>query len=164
VLVYTLWLKRRTAQNIVIGGAAGAIPPLVGWAAATGSLDLAAVLLFAIVFLWTPPHFWALGMMIRRDYERAEVPMLPVTRGDRRTTSEIVLYTVALVVATIALAPADGLGWSYLAPVAVAGAVFVALAVALWRRPTTPRAGRLFRYSLLYLAVVFAATALAAAS
>ena len=164
VLVYTLWLKRRTAQNIVIGGAAGAIPPLVGWAAATGSLDLAAVLLFMIVFLWTPPHFWALAMMIRRDYERAEVPMLPVTRGDRRTASEIVLYTLALVAATLALAPADRLGWSYLLPAAVAGAVFVALAVALWQRPTTPRAGRLFRYSLLYLAVVFAAFALAAAA
>jgi heme o synthase len=164
VLVYTLWLKRRTSQNIVIGGAAGAVPPLVGWAAATGSLDLAAVLLFAIVFLWTPPHFWALAMMIRRDYERAEVPMLPVTRGDRRTASEIVFYTLALVAATIALAPADGLGWSYVAPVAVAGALFVALAVALWQRPTNPRAGRLFRYSLLYLAVVFAAVALAAAA
>ncbi|MDX6494944.1 MAG: heme o synthase [Gaiellales bacterium] len=164
VLVYTLWLKRRTAQNIVIGGAAGAIPPLVGWAAATGSLDLAAVLLFMIVFLWTPPHFWALAMMIRRDYERAEVPMLPVTRGDRRTASEIVLYTLALVAATLALAPADRLGWSYLLPAAVAGAVFVALAAALWQRPTTPRAGRLFRYSLLYLAVVFAAFALAAAA
>jgi heme o synthase len=164
VLVYTLWLKRRTAQNIVIGGAAGAMPPLVGWAAATGSLDLAAVLLFMIVFLWTPPHFWALAMMIRRDYERAEVPMLPVTRGDRRTTSEIVVYTLALVAATLALGPADRLGWSYLLPAAVAGAVFVALAAALWQRPTTPRAGRLFRYSLLYLAVVFAAFALAAAA
>jgi protoheme IX farnesyltransferase len=164
VLVYTLWLKRRTAQNIVIGGAAGAMPPLVGWAAATGSLDLAALLLFMIVFLWTPPHFWALAMMIRRDYERAEVPMLPVTRGDRRTASEIVLYTLALVAATLALGPADRLGWSYLLPAAVAGAVFVALAAALWQRPTTPRAGRLFRYSLLYLAVVFAAFALAAAA
>jgi protoheme IX farnesyltransferase len=164
VLVYTLWLKRRTEQNIVIGGAAGAIPPLVGWAAATGSLNLAAVLLFAIVFLWTPPHFWALAMLIRRDYEKAQVPMMPVTRGDRRTTSEIVLYTLALVAATIALAPADQLGWSYIAPVALAGGLFVALAVALWQRPTAPRAGRVFRYSLLYLAVVFAAAALAAAA
>jgi protoheme IX farnesyltransferase len=164
VLVYTLWLKRRTEQNIVIGGAAGAIPPLVGWAAATGSLNLAAVLLFTIVFLWTPPHFWALAMLIRRDYENAQVPMMPVTRGDRRTASEIVIYTLALVAATIALAPADQLGWSYLAPVALAGALFVALAVALWQRPTAPRAGRLFRYSLLYLAVVFAVAALAAAA
>jgi protoheme IX farnesyltransferase len=162
VVVYTLILKRRTDQNIVIGGAAGAVPPLVGWAAATGSLSLAAALLFLIVFLWTPPHFWALAMLIRRDYARAEVPMMPVTKGDRRTTTEIVAYTLALVAATIAIAPAAGLGPAYVVATALAGAMFLVLAVALWRRPTSLRAGRLFRYSLLYLAVVFAAIALAA--
>jgi protoheme IX farnesyltransferase len=163
VLVYTLWLKRRTEQNIVIGGAAGAMPPLVGWAAATGCLSLAAVLLFVIVFLWTPPHFWALAMLIRRDYERAEVPMMPVMRGDRRTATEIVAYTLVLVAATVALGPADRLGWTYLAPAAIAGGVFLALSLALLKQPTAPRAGRLFRFSLLYLAIVFGAVALAAA-
>ena len=162
VLIYTLVLKRRTSQNIVIGGAAGAIPPLVGWAAATGSLDLAALLLFAIVFLWTPPHFWALALLIRRDYERAEVPMLPVTEGERKTTNGIVGYTAALVVATLLFGPAAGVGAGYLVPVGIAGIVFAALAVALWRRPTPAAAGRLFKYSLLYLAVVFAAVAIAA--
>jgi len=162
VLIYTLVLKRRTSQNIVIGGAAGAIPPLVGWAAATGSLDLAALLLFAIVFLWTPPHFWALALLIRRDYERAEVPMLPVTEGERKTTNGIVGYTAALVAATLLFAPAAGVGADYLVPVGAAGVVFAVLAVALWRRPTPAVAGRLFKYSLLYLAIVFAAVAIAA--
>jgi len=162
VLIYTLVLKRRTSQNIVIGGAAGAIPPLVGWAAATGSLDLAALLLFAIVFLWTPPHFWALALLIRRDYERAEVPMLPVTEGERKTTNGIVGYTAALVAATLLFAPAAGVGADYLVPVGAAGVVFAVLAVALWRRPTPAAAGRLFKYSLLYLAIVFAAVAIAA--
>jgi protoheme IX farnesyltransferase len=163
VIVYTLWLKRRTEQNIVIGGAAGAVPPLVGWAAATGSLSVAALLLFVIVFLWTPPHFWALALLIRRDYERADVPMMPVTRGARRTATGIVAYTVALIAATIAIAPAAGLGWGYLAVALVSGVVFLGLAAALWLQPTVPRASRLFRYSLLYLAVVFAAVAMAAA-
>ncbi len=163
VLIYTFWLKRRTEQNIVIGGAAGAIPPLVGWAAATNSLSLAAVLLFLIVFLWTPPHFWALALMIRRDYARAAVPMLPVTQGTRRTTNGIVLYTVALIAVAVALGPAADLGWAYQAPAGIAGAAFLVLAVAVRRTPTVAGASRLFRFSLLYLAVVFAAAALAAA-
>jgi protoheme IX farnesyltransferase len=135
----------------------------VGWAAATGSLSVAALLLFVIVLLWTPPHFWALALLIRRDYERAGVPMMSVTRGARRTATGIVVYTVALIAATIAIAPAAGLGWGYLAVAVVSGVVFLALAGALWLQPTVPRASRLFRYSLLYLAVVFAAVAMAAA-
>ncbi len=162
VLIYTLVLKRRTAQNIVIGGAAGAVPPLVGWAAATGSIDAGALLLFAIVFLWTPPHFWSLALLLRRDYERAEVPMLPVTEGERRTASGILRYTWALIAATLALAPAAGLGLVYLVPVTIAGLLFAALALAVWRQPSPAAAGRLFKYSLLYLAVVFAAVAVAA--
>jgi heme o synthase len=164
VLIYTLVLKRRTDQNIVIGGAAGAIPPLVGWAAATGSIDLAALLLFLIVFLWTPPHFWALALLIRGDYERAAVPMLPVTEGERRTRAGIVRYTALLIVVTLAFAPADGLGLVYLVPVAAAGLVFAWLALALRRRPSRAGAARLFKFSLLYLAIVFAAIAVAAAA
>jgi heme o synthase len=162
VLIYTLVLKRRTAQNIVIGGAAGAVPPLVGWAAATGSIDAGALLLFAIVFLWTPPHFWSLALLLRRDYERAQVPMLPVTDGERRTASGILRYTWPLIAATIVLAPAADLGWLYLVPVTIAGLLFAVLALAVWRQPSPAAAARLFRYSLVYLAVVFAAVAIAA--
>src|SRR5207248_5135229 len=115
VLVYTRWLKRSTPQNIVIGGAAGAVPPLVGWAAATGNLTLPALALFAIVFFWTPPHFWALALLIRRDYEAARVPMLPVVRGERETTRQIVLYTVALIAITAVPFAAGTVGLGYLA-------------------------------------------------
>jgi heme o synthase len=164
VLVYTGYLKRRTEQNIVIGGAAGAMPPLVGWAAARGDLDLAALLLFAIVFLWTPPHFWALAIMLRGDYERGGVPMLPVTQGVERTTSRIVRYTVALVAVTLLFGLVDRLGIGYLAVAAASGAAFMVLAERLRRRPTGRAAGRLFGYSLVYLAVVFAAAAVVAAA
>jgi protoheme IX farnesyltransferase len=159
VVVYTRLLKRSTPQNIVIGGAAGAVPPLVGWAAATGSLAWPALGLFLIVFLWTPPHFWALALLIKRDYAAAKIPMLPVVRGDRETTRQIVLYSLVLVgFTTVPFA----LGWFsavYLAAAVALGAVFVLMAVRL-RRDQTPRhASSLFHYSLLYLALLFAAAA-----
>jgi protoheme IX farnesyltransferase len=160
VLVYTRWLKRTTPQNIVIGGAAGAVPPLVGWAAATGNLTLPALWLFLIVFLWTPPHFWALALLIRRDYEAARIPMLPVVRGARETTRQIVLYSVVLVLATLTPFLWGTLGFVYLVAAILLGAAFVWLALAL-RRETTPRhASVLFHYSLLYLALLFAAMAI----
>jgi protoheme IX farnesyltransferase len=159
VLVYTRWLKRSTPQNIVIGGAAGAIPPLVGWAAATGELALPALVLFAVVFLWTPPHFWALALLIRRNYEAAGVPMLPVVRGERETTRQIVLYTLVLVAATLVPLAWSMFGLVYTLAAVVLGAGFLWLAVAL-RRDTTPRrAALLFHYSLAYLALLFVAMA-----
>jgi protoheme IX farnesyltransferase len=159
VLVYTRWLKRTTPLNIVIGGAAGAVPPLVGWAAATGNLTLPALWLFLIVFLWTPPHFWALALLIRRDYEAARIPMLPVVRGERETTRQIVLYSIILVLATLAPVLWGTLGLVYLIAAIALGAAFLGLAVVL-RRQTTPRhASTLFHYSLLYLALLFVAMA-----
>src|SRR5439155_26055631 len=160
VLVYTRWLKRSTPQNIVIGGAAGAVPPLVGWAAATGSLALPAVFLFLIVFFWTPPHFWALALLIKRDYAAARIPMLPVVRGDRETTRQIVLYSLALVGLTIVPFAVGSFGLVYLASALVLGAVLLGLAVLLRREPTPARAAGLFHYSLLYLALLFVAVAL----
>ncbi|MDQ2983642.1 MAG: heme o synthase [Actinomycetota bacterium] len=159
VLVYTRWLKRSTPQNIVIGGAAGAVPPLVGWAAASGNVTVPALLLFAIVFFWTPPHFWALALLIKRDYEAAGIPMLPVVRGVRETTRQILLYSLLLVAVTAAPVAWGTLGVGYLVAALVLGAVFVGLAFAL-RRDTTPRrASLLFHFSLLYLALLFAAMA-----
>jgi protoheme IX farnesyltransferase len=158
VLVYTRWLKRSTPQNIVIGGAAGAVPPLVGYAAATGSLALPALWLFLIVFLWTPPHFWALALMIKNAYAAAGVPMLPVVRGDRETARQIVLYSVAMVAFTVVVGL--WLGPLYTAAAVVLGAVFVALAVLLRRDLSRGHAKLLFHYSLLYLALLFTAAAL----
>ena len=159
VVVYTRWLKRSTSQNIVIGGAAGAVPPLVGWAAATGNVGLAALLLFAIVFIWTPPHFWALAILIKDNYANARVPMLPVVRGDRATARQIVLYSLVLVGATMLPWAWGGAGPLYVVCALALGAVFVWLAEQL-RRDTTPRrAMLLFHYSLLYLALLFAALA-----
>jgi heme o synthase len=160
VLVYTRLLKRATPQNIVIGGAAGAVPPLVGWAAATGSLALPALLLFLIVFLWTPPHFWALALLIKRDYEAARIPMLPVVRGDRETARQIVRYSLALVAFTIGAGFL--LGPVQLATAGTLGALFVWLAVRLRRRTTPRHAAQLFHFSLLYLALLFAAFAVGA--
>jgi protoheme IX farnesyltransferase len=159
VLVYTRWLKRSTPQNIVIGGAAGAVPPLVGWAAATGDLTLPALWLFLIVFFWTPPHFWALALLIQRDYERARVPMLPVVRGERETARQILLYAGVLVAATLVPVAWGPLGVVYLVAAAALGGAFVWLAVRLWREGTPKRAGVLFHYSLLYLTLLFAAMA-----
>ena len=159
VLVYTRYLKRSTPQNIVIGGAAGAIPPLVGWAAATGNLTLPALVLFAVVFLWTPPHFWALALLIKRDYAAAGVPMLPVVRGERETARQIVLYTVGLVAFTLAPALWGQFGLVYLVAAAALGAAFLWLAWQLQRERTPRRAALLFHYSLAYLALLFVAMA-----
>jgi len=160
ILVYTVWLKRTTAQNIVIGGAAGAIPPLVGWAAITGSLDLAAWLLFAIIFFWTPAHFWALALLIRDDYERAGVPMLPVVRGDQATAWNILAYAATLLPLTLLLFIIGGLGYVYLGAAIVLGALFIAYAFRLLRSGTVRRramARAVYLYSLLYLALLFVA-------
>jgi protoheme IX farnesyltransferase len=160
VLVYTRWLKRSTPQNIVIGGAAGAVPPLVGWAAATGDLTLTALALFLIVFFWTPPHFWALALLIKRDYAEAGIPMLPVVRGERATARSIVRYSLVLVAITLLPVLGRTLGPVYLVSAAVLGLVFVGLAVALQRQTTPVRARRLFSYSLAYLALLFVAMAI----
>jgi protoheme IX farnesyltransferase len=159
VLVYTLWLKRSTAQNIVIGGAAGAVPPLVGYAGAAGHLGWAALVMFAIVFVWTPPHFWALALMIKEHYANAGVPMLPVTRGDRETARQIVLYTGLLVAVTLAPVAFGVFGLSYGIAAAVLGAVFAWYALELRRTMERAAAVRLFHYSLLYLALLFLAMA-----
>jgi protoheme IX farnesyltransferase len=160
VLVYTKWLKRRTPQNIVIGGAAGAVPPLVGYAAATGNLTLTAALLFAIVFFWTPPHFWALALLIQRDYRAAAIPMLPVVRGVRETTRQILVYSLALVAVSTSPFWAGAVGPTYLVAALLLGATFVALALRLRRDPTRARSGSLFHFSLLYLALLFVAMAI----
>jgi protoheme IX farnesyltransferase len=159
VLVYTRWLKRSTPQNIVIGGAAGAVPPLVGWAAATGNLTVPALFPFLIVFVWTPPHFWALALLIRRDYARAGVPMLPVVRGERETARSIVRYSVVLVAITFLPVVWRTLGLVYFGAALALGLAFLWLAFALARETTPVRARRLFSYSLAYLALLFVAMA-----
>ena len=159
VLVYTRWLKRSTPQNIVIGGAAGAVPPLVGWAAATGDLTVPALFLFLIVFFWTPPHFWALALVIKRDYEAARIPMLPVVRGDRETARQIAWYSVVLVAVTLLPFAWRTAGVLYLAAALLLGAAFLRLAWRLRQETTPVRAGALFRFSLLYLALLFVALA-----
>ena len=160
VLVYTMWLKRSSTQNIVIGGAAGAIPPLVGWAAVTGSIDLTAVFLFAIIFYWTPPHFWALALLLRHDYERAEVPMLPVIEGEERTRKQIVLFTVVLVVVTMLPYIAHSFGWVYLAGAGLLDILFLVGSALVAARPSPRATRRLFYYSMLYLALLFAVMAI----
>jgi protoheme IX farnesyltransferase len=157
VIVYTLMLKRTTTQNIVIGGAAGAVPVLVGWAAVTGGLSLAPWILFAIVFFWTPPHFWALAMRYTKDYAAAKVPMLPVVKGERRTTRSILLYTVVLFGITLLLFPVARMGAIYLVTAVGLGIAFVAKAVQLWRRRTPAMAIGLFKFSITYLGLLFAA-------
>ncbi len=161
VFVYTCWLKRSTRHNIVIGGAAGAMPPLVGYAAATGRLDLVALLLFLLVFVWTPPHFWALALLLRRQYEQAGIPMLPVVAGERETTRQIVVYTGLLVGVSVIPFALAGFGALYLAAALALGAVFLALAVRLRVRASPGRAGALFHFSLAYLALLFVAAAAA---
>jgi heme o synthase len=156
-LVYTVWLKRRTPQNIVIGGAAGAVPPLVGWAAATGGLDGMAVYLFAIVFFWTPPHFWALSLLMKGEYERVGVPMLPVVRGEVETRRQILLYAVLLYAVTQLPFCAGGLGAIYLVASLVLGGLFIAGAWLLSRRADRRSALRLYLFSLAYLALLFGA-------
>ena len=160
VFVYTLWLKRTTPQNIVIGGAAGCVPVLVAWAAVTGEVGLPALILFAIVFYWTPPHFWALALRYRGDYAAADVPMLPVVRGEAETARQIVLYTIALIAVSLLLLPAAGMGWIYLVAAVVLGAAFLYRAMRLRSDAGNGReAVGLFRYSIGYLALLFAAVA-----
>jgi heme o synthase len=156
-VVYTVWLKRRTPQNIVIGGGAGAAAPLIAWAAVTGELSLPAVVMSSIVFLWTPPHFWALALYRHEDYARAGIPMLPVTHGDAATRRAILGYTLALVPATLALQPLGIAGPIYTVPAAVLGAVFIVLAARLWRSASPKQAIGLFAYSILYLFALYLA-------
>lgn len=157
VVLYTLWLKRSSPQNIVIGGAAGAIPPLVGWAAVTGSLAPLTFILFAIIFLWTPPHFWALALVRREEYARVKVPMLPVVRGVQSTTRHILVYTILLFSLSLLPALLGWLGPLYTACAVALGAVLVGCAVHLHWRPTARVAWQLYGYSLLYLALLFLA-------
>ena len=157
VFVYTLWLKRSTPHNIVIGGAAGAVPPLVAWAAVTGGLTGTPLYLFAIVFFWTPPHFWALSLLMKDDYARAGVPMLPVVRGERETRRQILLYTVLLYAVSQLPFCAGAFGAVYLVASVLLGAAFIYGAVRLVRRPERLVALRLYLFSLAYLAALFAA-------
>jgi protoheme IX farnesyltransferase len=159
VFVYTLWLKRTSKQNIVIGGAAGAVPVLVGWSAVTGRLALAPVVLFAVIFLWTPPHFWALAVRYREDYAAAEVPMLPVVSSLRATAWRIIGYTAALWLVSLVLAPVAHLGWIYLSAAVILGAVFLGRGVVLLRSGSPGQAMGLFGYSITYLTVLFVAMA-----
>lgn len=157
VFLYTIWLKRRTPYNIVIGGAAGAIPPIIGWAAATGDVGLGALILFLIIFLWTPPHSWALALFRRVDYDRARVPMLPVVAGDRETRRQIALYTALLVPATL-LPVAGGMAGALYATAAVLlGAGLAVHAIRVWRDEGTATARPMFFYTILYLFLIFAA-------
>jgi heme o synthase len=158
--VYTVWLKRATPQNIVIGGAAGAVPPLVGWAAATGGLDWTALYLFAIVFYWTPPHFWALSLLMKDEYAKVGVPMMPVVRGERETRRQILLYSLLLYAVTQLPFCAGGFGVAYLVCSMTLGAAFIAGAVRLYRRADRRSALRLYLFSLLYLALLFGAMVL----
>ena len=155
VLVYTKWLKRTTTQNIVIGGAAGAVPPMAGWAAVTGSLDLPAVYLFAIIFFWTPPHFWALSLLLKDDYARAGIPMLPVVRGVPETVRSILLYSALLVALTVMFFVLPEVGLVYLIFAAPLGLVLLWLSWRLWRSSGDRGAKPLYLYSLLYLALLF---------
>ncbi len=157
VFVYTLWLKRRSPQNIVIGGAAGAVPPLVGWAAVTGSLSGTAVLMFFIVFFWTPPHFWSLSLLMKDEYAKVGVPMLPVVRGEAETRRQIALYAVLLYVVTQLPFCAGGFGAIYLVASVVLGLGFIFGALRLISRADRPTALRLYLYSLAYLALLFCA-------
>ncbi len=160
VIVYTLWLKRRSPQNIVIGGAAGAVPVLVGWAAVRGSLDWAPLVLFGIIFYWTPPHFWALAIRYRDDYAAASVPMLPAVVQPRKVASRILVYTLLLWGLSILFSPVAGMGSVYLVAAVVLGAVFTWYAVNLLRTATPAQAMRLFGWSITYITLLFGAMAL----
>jgi len=153
--VYTIWLKRRTPQNIVIGGAAGAVPPLVGWAAATGHVGGTAILLFAIVFYWTPPHFWALSLLMKDEYAKVSIPMMPVARGEAETRRQILIYSILLYAVTQLPFCAGGLGTIYLAVSMILGIAFVYAAVRLYRRADRRSALTLYLFSLAYLALLF---------
>jgi len=157
IFVYTMLLKRNTPQNIVLGGAAGAIPPLVGYAAVTGTVSMSAIYLFLIIFFWTPPHFWSLALMIKDDYERAGIPMLPVVKGVDQTKRSIFAYTVFLIGLTLGFVWMEGMGWLYFITSLVLGSMFVYYAWALLRRGTERATKRMYLYSLAYLFLLFAA-------
>ena len=161
VLVYTVWLKRTTPQNIVIGGAAGAVPSLVGWAATTGSLSWTALYLFAIVFYWTPPHFWALSLLMKDEYARAGVPMMPVVRGEHETRRQILLYSILLLAVSVLPFAGQLFDGAYFIAALALGALFIVFAAQLWRRGDGPSGRRLalrvYLYSLAYLALLFSA-------
>jgi protoheme IX farnesyltransferase len=159
VFVYTLWLKRTSRQNIVIGGAAGAVPVLVGWAAVRGSIGWPTVVLFVLMFVWTPPHFWALAIRYREDYRSVGVPMLPVVTSFRRTASHILAYTVLVVVSSLAFASVAGMGPLYWSSAVVLGVIFLALAWVLWRDQSEAAAMRLFHWSISYVTLLFATIA-----
>jgi heme O synthase-like polyprenyltransferase len=159
VFVYTIWMKRSTPSNIVIGGAAGAAPVLVGWAAVTRTVELPALVLFAIVFYWTPPHFWALALRYKEDYSAAGVPMMPVVRGVAETTRQMLLYALLLFAVSLLLYPVAEMGMVYLVASVLLGSAFVAQCVRLSHAPTSVRAMNLFRFSITYLTVLFAAVA-----
>lgn len=160
VVVYSRLLKLRTAQNIVIGGAAGAAPALIGWAAVTNELALTPIVLFAIVFFWTPPHSWALALVIRDEYKDAGVPMLPVVAGERTTAIQILIYTLILIPLTLLIVPVASLGWIYAASAMILGGFLLALEVRLLRIRTTDAARDIFFYSMIYLALLFGAMVL----
>jgi protoheme IX farnesyltransferase len=160
VIVYTLLLKRRTWQNIVIGGAAGCFPPLVGWAAVTNQLSPLALVLFAIVFMWTPVHFWALALLIKDDYARAGVPMLPVVRGERVTVMQITLYGVLTALVSIIPLVEREMGWLYLGVVVFLNVVLLLRCVQLYRIVDRPRAASLYKFSLAYLFLLFLTVAI----
>jgi protoheme IX farnesyltransferase len=157
VLVYTMWLKRSSVQNIVIGGAAGAVPVLVGWSSVTDRLSVAPFILFGVIFLWTPPHFWALAVRYREDYATANIPMLPVVANISKVAHEIVAYTVATVLLSLSFGPVAHLNWGYEASALVLGALFCWKAIVLWRAPDAKHAMRLFAYSISYLTLLFMA-------
>jgi protoheme IX farnesyltransferase len=157
VFVYTIGLKRTTPQNIVVGGAAGAVPPMAGWTAVAGSVDLPAVYLFAIIFFWTPPHFWALALLIKDDYARAGIPMLPVVTSLKETKKSILLYALLLVALTMMFFTTQAVGWVYMATSTLLGATFIYYSLRLLRRPEIDGARPMYLYSLLYLAVLFLA-------
>ena len=159
VFVYTLWLKRTSRQNIVIGGAAGAVPVLVGWAAVRDSIGWAPVVLFALMFVWTPPHFWALAMRYREDYRSVDVPMMPVVTTFKRTAAQIFGYSVLVAAVSLVFAWTAGMGPVYWASASVLGAVFCLVAWQLWRQPTEKQAMRLFHWSITYVTLLFAAMA-----
>ena len=159
VFIYTMWLKRTTPSNIVIGGAAGAIPPVVGWAAVTNHLGLTALLLFLIVFIWTPPHFWALALMKKDEYARVGIPMLPSVRGDAETKRQILLYTAALTAITLILVPMHVMGLLYLACALILDGIFFAFAIWVARTGSRQSEGLMYRFSMLYLALLFVAMA-----
>lgn len=163
VAIYTIWLKRTTVQNIVIGGAAGAVPPMVGWAAIDGEVGVASLILFAIVFYWTPPHFWALAIMIKRDYAKVGVPMLPVVRGDAETAKQVLWWTLVMVGVSLLPVVADVAGIVYLVSALVLGAIFIWMAIDLARTESQRSARITFHYSMIYLALLFVALAVDAA-